>query len=122
MSAPDRRRLIERDCGKLSVRRQCALLGLARSSVYRRPAPANDNELAARYELVRKELGEAIRLNESLGAPSARAMASAEFLKSSVLTTSLVTPKKFSNVESETNAWKVARLGAPPNSDGPTMP
>jgi hypothetical protein len=39
-------------------------------------ALANDNELAARYELVREELGEAIRLNETLGAPSARAMQS----------------------------------------------
>ena len=37
-------------------------------------ALANDNELAARYELVREELGEAIRLNEDLGAPSTRAM------------------------------------------------
>src|SRR5882672_8407298 len=37
-------------------------------------ALANDNELASRYELVREELGEAIRLNESLGAPSARSM------------------------------------------------
>jgi len=37
-------------------------------------ALANDNELAARYELVREELGEAIRLNENLGAPSVRAM------------------------------------------------
>jgi anti-sigma-K factor RskA len=37
-------------------------------------ALANDNQLAARYEEVREELGEAIRLNESLGAPSARAM------------------------------------------------
>ncbi len=37
-------------------------------------ALANDNELATRYEQVREELGEAIRLNESLGAPSARAM------------------------------------------------
>jgi hypothetical protein len=37
-------------------------------------ALANDNELAARYALVRDELGEAIRLNETLGAPSARAM------------------------------------------------
>jgi anti-sigma-K factor RskA len=37
-------------------------------------ALANDNELAARYDMVREELGEAIRLNESLGAPSARAM------------------------------------------------
>ncbi|MBM3526457.1 MAG: hypothetical protein FJX62_00050 [Alphaproteobacteria bacterium] len=39
-------------------------------------ALANDNELATRYEMVREELGEAIRLNESLGAPSARAMES----------------------------------------------
>jgi hypothetical protein len=38
-------------------------------------ALANDNELATRYELVREELGEAIRLNENLGAPSSRAMA-----------------------------------------------
>ncbi len=37
-------------------------------------ALANDNELASRYETVREELGEAIRLNETLGAPSARAM------------------------------------------------
>src|SRR5882762_3040904 len=37
-------------------------------------ALANDNELAARYDMVREELGEAIRLNETLGAPSARAM------------------------------------------------
>jgi len=37
-------------------------------------ALANDNELAARYEMVRAELGETIRLNETLGAPSARAM------------------------------------------------
>src|SRR6185503_12347329 len=38
-------------------------------------ALANDNNLAARYEMVREELGEAIRLNENLGAPSSRAMA-----------------------------------------------
>jgi hypothetical protein len=37
-------------------------------------ALANDNELARRYDMVREELGEAIRVNESLGAPSARAM------------------------------------------------
>ncbi len=37
-------------------------------------ALAYDPELARRYELVREELGETIRLNESLGAPSARAM------------------------------------------------
>jgi hypothetical protein len=37
-------------------------------------ALANDRELARRFELVREELGETIHLNESLGAPSARAM------------------------------------------------
>jgi len=37
-------------------------------------ALAEDPELARRYELVREELGETIHLNETLGAPSARAM------------------------------------------------
>jgi len=35
-----------------------------------------DNELAQRFELVREELGETIRLNEDLGAPSSRALKS----------------------------------------------
>jgi anti-sigma-K factor RskA len=37
-------------------------------------ALAADRELARRYDLVREELNETIHLNESLGAPSARAM------------------------------------------------
>jgi hypothetical protein len=37
-------------------------------------ALANDPELASRYALVREELGETIRLNETIGAPSARAL------------------------------------------------
>src|SRR5437667_1328781 len=37
-------------------------------------ALAGDRELARRYDLVREELAETIHLNESLGAPSARAM------------------------------------------------
>ncbi len=37
-------------------------------------ALSRDPELAKRYALVREELGEAIRLNESLGAPSTRVM------------------------------------------------
>jgi len=45
MSAPDRRALIDRDHGALSIRRQCHLLGLARSGVYRPLRAANDNEL-----------------------------------------------------------------------------
>ncbi len=45
MSAPDRRALVDRDHGRLSVRRQCELLGVARSGVYRPPRPANENDL-----------------------------------------------------------------------------
>jgi hypothetical protein len=37
-------------------------------------ALAGDRELARRYELVRQELAETVRLNETLGAPSARAV------------------------------------------------
>jgi len=37
-------------------------------------ALAHDPELARRFELVREEFGETIHLNETLGAPSARAM------------------------------------------------
>src|SRR5882672_2213964 len=51
MSAPDRRGLLDRDHGKLSIRRQCALLGVARSGVYRAPRPANDNDLAVMRRL-----------------------------------------------------------------------
>jgi putative transposase len=41
MSTPDRRALLDRDHPMLSVRRQCALLSLARSGVYR-PVPTED--------------------------------------------------------------------------------
>jgi putative transposase len=44
MSASDRRALIDRG-EALSIRRQCVLLGVARSGVYRMPRPANDNDL-----------------------------------------------------------------------------
>src|SRR6201990_1766549 len=37
-------------------------------------ALASDRELARQYDLVREELVETIHLNETLGAPSARAM------------------------------------------------
>jgi putative transposase len=41
MSASDRRALIDRGASP-SIRRQCALLGVARSGVYRAPRPANE--------------------------------------------------------------------------------
>jgi putative transposase len=46
MSAPDRRALIDREADRLSVRRQCQLLGITRSGVYRSPPPANAEDLA----------------------------------------------------------------------------
>jgi putative transposase len=46
MSTPDRRALVDRDDGELSIRRQCTLLSVARSGFYRPPIPANDDEMA----------------------------------------------------------------------------
>jgi len=46
MSTPDRRARLDRDHGGLSIRRQCMLLSLARSGVYRMPRPANDDDMA----------------------------------------------------------------------------
>ena len=45
MSAPDRRAKLDRDHPVLSVRRQCAMLGIARSGAYRLPNAANDDDL-----------------------------------------------------------------------------
>jgi len=45
MSVPDRRAMLDRVDRTLSVRRQCALVGVARSSVYRPRRPANDNDV-----------------------------------------------------------------------------
>jgi putative transposase len=46
MSAPDRRRLIDRKGVALSIRRQCELLGIARTGLYRSASAANGNDLA----------------------------------------------------------------------------
>ena len=51
MSTPDRRELVDRQDTRLSLRRQCRLLGVARSGVYRPAAPANDNDLAVMRRL-----------------------------------------------------------------------
>ena len=45
MSAPDRRAKLDRHHPDLSVRRQCEMLNVARSGVYRARRPANDNDL-----------------------------------------------------------------------------
>lgn len=50
MSVPDRRALVAGG-GAPSIRKQCQLLGLARSGVYRKPRPANDDDLAVMRRL-----------------------------------------------------------------------
>ena len=51
MSKPDRMAMLERGHPKLSMRRQCTLLGLARSGVYRPGSVANDDDLAVMRRL-----------------------------------------------------------------------
>ena len=51
MSAPDRRALVDRDQREPSIRRQCTLLGVARSGVYRGARTTNDNDLALMRQL-----------------------------------------------------------------------
>ena len=46
MTRAERVTMIARDHADLSVRRQCALLGLARSGVYREPTAPDAEELA----------------------------------------------------------------------------
>lgn len=50
MSTPGRRGMLDRADKALSIRRQCMLLGIARSAVYR-PRPANDNDLAVMWRI-----------------------------------------------------------------------
>src|SRR6202522_2702460 len=51
MSAPARRAKVERSGAELSVRRQCALLNVARSGVYRpRPEASAETELRRAFE------------------------------------------------------------------------
>jgi putative transposase len=47
MSAPDRRARLDLRPKTLSVRRQCTVLGVARSGVYRAPGPAGEDDAAA---------------------------------------------------------------------------
>jgi hypothetical protein len=52
MSAPDRRALVDRDHRAPSIRRQCALLGVGRSGVYRPLRPAKTEGHSAKVRLV----------------------------------------------------------------------
>ena len=65
MSAPDRRAMVERPSRDLSVRRQCALLSVARSGVYRSKPVAGADDLA-----VMRRIDEALWCNRRLSAPA----------------------------------------------------
>ena len=59
MSAPDRRAMVERPGKDLSMRRQCALVGVARSGVYRPGKPlaeADDLAVMRRIDELHLEL------------------------------------------------------------------
>jgi anti-sigma factor RsiW len=79
-------------------------------------ALASDPELARRYEMVREELGQTIELNESLGAPSARAMEAlfakiaAEPARAPALSTNLGAHLRefFANLSPRTLAWSAS--------------
>ena len=73
MSAPDRKQLLDRGHARLSIRRQCRLLGVARSGVYRPPRPANDNDL----DLLRR-IDELFTAWPFLGSRRVRAMLAGE--------------------------------------------
>jgi len=51
MSTPDRRAVLDRTHPDLSVRRQCALLSLARSGVYRPVAATDETDLALKRRI-----------------------------------------------------------------------
>ena len=51
MSARDRRAKVERAGAGVSVRRQCALLNMARSGVYRPPPEPDAEDLALMHRL-----------------------------------------------------------------------
>jgi putative transposase len=46
MSRSGRRKMLDRADKTLSIRRQCARIGVARSGIYRLKKAANDNDLA----------------------------------------------------------------------------
>ncbi|MFK4531942.1 transposase InsO family protein [Bradyrhizobium ottawaense] len=76
MSTPDRRGMLDRADMALSIRRQCRLLGIARSGVYRPPRPANDNDLA-----LMRRLDELFTAWPFLGSRRMTAMLKAEGLR-----------------------------------------
>lgn len=73
MCVPDRREILDRNDKRLSIRRQCALLRVARSGVCRPKKPANDNDL-----VLMRRMAELFTAWPSLGSDRMTAMLRAE--------------------------------------------
>ena len=73
MSKPDREAVLDRSHSELSIRRQCELLGLARSGVYRPMPAAKEDDLA-----VMRRLDELFLAHPFLGSRRMAAMLRAE--------------------------------------------
>ena len=73
MSKPDREAVLDRSHSELSIRRQCVLLGLARSGVYRPRPVAEEDDLA-----VMRRLDELFLAHPFLGSRRMAAMLRAE--------------------------------------------
>jgi len=76
MSKPDREALLDRNHTNLSVRRQCQLLSLSRSGVYRARRPVDDGDLA-----LMRRLDELYTAHPFLGSRRMTAMLRAEGLR-----------------------------------------
>ncbi|WP_247493868.1 IS3 family transposase [Bradyrhizobium sp. 142] len=103
MSTPDRRGMLDRANKALSIRRQCMLLGIARSGVYRPPRPANDNDLA-----LMRRLDELFTAWPFLGSRRMTAMLKAEGL-----------PVNRKRVQRLMRKMGIAALGPKPNTTKP---
>jgi len=103
MSTPDRRGMLDRADKALSIRRQCMLLGIARSGVYRPLRPANDNDLS-----LMRRLDELYTAWPFLGSRRMNAMLKAEGLQ--------VNRKR---VQRLMRKMGIAALGPKPNTTKP---
>ena len=91
MSASDRRAMVERSGKDLSVRRQCALVGVARSGIYRPKPVAEADDLAVMRHIDELPLDpDGVRLplsggDHRLGQPSGSGMAAVEHQRCEIL-------------------------------------
>jgi putative transposase len=103
MSVSDRRAMLDRGAKALSIRRQCALVGVARSGVYRHRQPANDNDA-----MLMRRIDELFTAWPFLGSRRLTAMLRAEGL-----------PINRKRVQRLMRRMGIAALGPKPNTSKP---